>query len=332
MFNSQILADTLFQNGARVTTVALTFPRSILAEFNTHKMISKNAGSSRAKPFKTLLKEIQTNPFMPVFRKNGKGMQAYEELTPEEMEGASYHWLKASWLAIEQAERLANPEGFNVHKQYVNRLLEPWMWVTVIATGTEWANLFAQRCHPAAEPSFQKIATLFYEQYKANVPLEPLDNWHLPYWTAEDSQEHQFKYNYKNVCAKLGETFQATQSEVEAFYSLERFQKFYVQDVTAGRCARVSYRNEQGEIDHLNDIRLAVQLSKNHPGHWSPFEHVVTEAQQEDMVYKLSQVEVDGLDDKPYPFEGVLGFCANLRGAKSYRRFFPNENITEMPT
>lgn len=49
--SARIIADSLNEHGNRLTTFILTFPRIVLAEFNTHRMISKNSASSRAIPF-----------------------------------------------------------------------------------------------------------------------------------------------------------------------------------------------------------------------------------------------------------------------------------------
>ena len=61
---------------------------------------------------------------------------------------------------VEEAIRnRAQPaEWLNVHKQVANRLLEPFMWHTVIVTATEWDNFFNLRCHPDAQPEIRLVA------------------------------------------------------------------------------------------------------------------------------------------------------------------------------
>lgn len=49
-FDAKILADSMSPDGVRLTTVEITFPRIILAELNTHRMLSKSSASSRAIP------------------------------------------------------------------------------------------------------------------------------------------------------------------------------------------------------------------------------------------------------------------------------------------
>src|SRR5574343_1707715 len=75
-----IVADSIGTNEKRITTMQLKFHRFILPEFNTHRMFSRNASSSRAIPTAKLIEQVRNNPVMPVFRgKHQKGMQAKEE-------------------------------------------------------------------------------------------------------------------------------------------------------------------------------------------------------------------------------------------------------------
>jgi hypothetical protein len=46
MIQAKIVADSLNPQGDRLTTFIVTFPRIILAEFNTHRMFSRNSGAN----------------------------------------------------------------------------------------------------------------------------------------------------------------------------------------------------------------------------------------------------------------------------------------------
>ena len=46
----EIVADSINQQGDRLTSLVLTYPRIIHAEMMTHRMFSRNASSSRAVP------------------------------------------------------------------------------------------------------------------------------------------------------------------------------------------------------------------------------------------------------------------------------------------
>lgn len=142
MIKAEIVADSLSPQGDRLTSLLITFPRMILAEINTHRMLSKNTSSSRAIPFKKMVETVQENPFIPIaWQKVHKGMQGSEYLTGNLTE---YNWLKARDKAVEQAKIL---HGLDVTKQLCNRLLEPFMWTTMLITGSKegWDNFFELR-------------------------------------------------------------------------------------------------------------------------------------------------------------------------------------------
>lgn len=236
MFSAKILADSVNSEGCRLTTFEITFPRVILAEINTHRMLSRNAASSRAIPTEKLIERVLADPFIPEFRVNQKGMQAGDTLDGNDAETALADWLIARDVAVETAARM---HKLNVHKQYVNRLLEPWMWCTVIVSATDWDNVWKLRCSPEAEPSFNKIATMMVFALDLSKPRPTtVYEWHLPLIREADWE-----------------------------LTLEEQKK-----VSVGRCARVSYLTHEGIRDPKADIELHDRLSQS--GHWSPFEHV----------------------------------------------------------
>lgn len=142
---AKIVADSISQEGFRITTMVIKFPRYILAELNTHRVISKNSASSRAKPFKTMLQSVNDDPFIPVaWMKDHKGMQGNEFFdnmySLASLEG---DWLAARDAAMDAAIALSE-QGLT--KQIVNRILEPFLWHEVLVTATDWANFFGLRC------------------------------------------------------------------------------------------------------------------------------------------------------------------------------------------
>jgi thymidylate synthase ThyX len=214
----------------------------IHAEFMTHRAISRNAASSRAIPIEKVIQRVKNDPAMPIWwGKNQKGMQAMEELKGPFLEGAKKDWLRARDLAVASADRLM---AWSAHKQIVNRILEPFCWITVIASATDWSNFFALRCHKDAQPEFQYIASMMLGAYIATTPTPVArGDMHLPLVFDEDWPLVGFKY-----------------SEAKK--------------VSVGRCARVSYLTHDGRRDISEDIALHDRLIG--PGHWSPFEHVAT--------------------------------------------------------
>lgn len=234
MYKVEIVADSVSPLGYRLTTLTATYPRFIHEELLTHKDLSRNSGSSRAIPTSRLLDMVKSNPAMPAsWGLNQAGMQAGSELSQSDMEEAKRLWLKGRDHAVEIAESLTK---FNLHKQVINRVLQPYMWMTVVITSTEWENFFWRRCHPDADPTFQRIAYMIRDVRNQSIPQElKAGEWHLPY-VNDDERD----------------------------MPLSILQKF-----SAARCARVSYL-KPGESS-FTEVQVASKMASS--GHWSPFEH-----------------------------------------------------------
>lgn len=242
MYGAKILADSVNPVGDRLTTFELTYPRFVHSEFMTHRMISRNSASSRAIPISKMIERVIHDPVEPVWwGKNQSGMQAREELDAVAKEDARTYWHNAREVAVRYAKCL---DDLKVHKQIVNRLLEPWMWITVIASATDWWHFFNLRAHPDAQPEIAHIARMARELYESNVPIErKAQTWHLPLVQEDERNE-----------LMLG--------GVESWVT-----------VSAGRCARVSYLTHDGKRDPIADAELAKKLMTAQPMHASPFEH-----------------------------------------------------------
>jgi thymidylate synthase ThyX len=222
------------------------YPRFIHSEMMTHRVFSRNAASSRAIPIKKMIAAVREEPAMPVFwGRNQSGMSARETVAPEIEERARAEWQAALADALRHAETLSD-SAIDLHKQLVNRLLEPFAWITVIITATEWANFFTQRCHEDAQPEIKHVADLMLAEYRASAPA-PVETgrWHLPLIQADERALPE------ELLCKL----------------------------SVARCARVSYLTHDGRRDREKDIELYDRLlGGGANGHWSPFEHVATPA------------------------------------------------------
>ena len=154
--NAQIIADSINQQGDRITTYLLTYPRFIHGELMTHRMFSRNSASSRAIPFEKMVKMVEEDPFIPIaWQKDHKGMQGSEYLDFN-VPSCTGEWLRARSQAVRFAREL-NAHG--VTKQLCNRLLEPFMWHTVLVTATEWENFFELRM-PCYEIDLDNLESL----------------------------------------------------------------------------------------------------------------------------------------------------------------------------
>ena len=145
MNKATIIADSCTADGQhRLTTIEVTLPRCVLAEFNTHRTHSRNSASSRAIPSERLIAAIMSAPFIPQWTAANKGMVAAGLLNPAQAMAADSVWLSARDAAVHAAQALAD---LGVAKQDANRLLEPFMFTTIIATANEraWRWLFGLR-------------------------------------------------------------------------------------------------------------------------------------------------------------------------------------------
>lgn len=143
-YDATVVADSENPFGDRLTTMVVTFPRIVLAEFNTHRMFSRNSASSRAIPFKKMLERVKEHPFVPLaFQKEHTGMQGTEYFDKLDSEACIREWKYSVEETINGAQQL---HDLGVTKQICNRLLEPFLWHTVIVSSTEWENFFALRC------------------------------------------------------------------------------------------------------------------------------------------------------------------------------------------
>ena len=236
--DAKIIRDSVnVATGDRLTTLEVTMPRIVLAEFNTHRLLSRNSASSRAIPVDKTILAIQHDPFLPIFwGLNQAGMQAQAELSAEKLDLARREWLAARDAAIASAKALL---AIGLHKQIANRILEPWMYTTVIVSATEWVNFFKLRCHPAAQPEMRRTAEAMRDAMAASSPqkLQPGD-WHIPMAGQADDAIMSHETKLKVATAHL---------------------------------ARVSYLTHDGVRDIDKDVELHDRLAAS--GHWSPFEH-----------------------------------------------------------
>lgn len=265
--SAKIVADSVsLVAGHRLTTLQLRYPKFIHGEFMTHRVFSRNASSSRAIPVERLIKDVLSDPAMPIhWGRNQPGMQADEEgreqvyipyfatsrgsLSPTTM-SRERAWLEAMDDAVRMARAFAEA-GY--HKQIVNRLLEPFCHINVVVTATEWSNFFALRRHADAQPEMRILADAIWAAMAESTPapLRP-GEWHLP-------------YARPGAPLGLGDDLidcEEVPDEIAA---------------SVARCARVSYMTHEGKTPtREQDLALYQQLVGAQPIHASPAEHQAT--------------------------------------------------------
>lgn len=341
--SATVIADSKNEFGQRITSFIVKFPRIILAEFNTHRMFSRNSASSRAIPFEKMLKLVQEDPFIPIaWQKDHKGMQGTEYFTNEEMDHTYFddllekidgkilvkdslerEWLNARANAIRQAETLSK---LGVTKQICNRLLEPFMYHTVIVTATEWENFFALRCpqyvcNYLSSPESVEWSDYEFRSKKDFIKFteEPHTSNHSITAPADDEigwlklNKGQAEIHAMALAEAMWDAFNAsTPKELKAgewhvpFGDSIDYEKlgeitseYYKQNskeevninkwlikIATARCARISYLNFEGKDDYAADFKLHDNLLDS--GHMSPFEHCARAMSNDEVISHIS--------------------------------------------
>lgn len=322
--NAEVVADSLSPQGDRLTSLLITFPRIILAEVNTHRMLSKNTSSSRAIPFKKMVESVENDPFIPIaWQKHHSGMQGSEYFTEECMIGNEnkpvkiskrkslnysaanqFKPLLQSWHtsrvnAIKTATQLHN---MGVTKQLCNRLLEPFMWTTMLITSFKegWDNFFELR-----NPVYEIDANVFgIKQFKSKkdaknycdmngVHYYPSTNeeWlrvnkgqaeiHMMalaeciYDAMNESTPKQLKAGEWHI--PFGDKLNKEKiSELEDNFNHSDLDQWEIPvKISTSMAARTSYTviGDEKEINYERMIELHDRLIAQNPPHSSPMEH-----------------------------------------------------------
>ncbi len=236
-FEVEILADSIIDSN-RLTTFRLKYQRFVHAECLTHRIFSRNSASSRAVPCKTMRKMVLEDPAIPVwFGRTQKGMQADKELTGWRLALAKKIWL---WSRYPACLFHWIMEKAKLHKQLANRIIEPWLWIEVVLSGTEFQNFFSLRNHKDAQPEIQKLARMMQGTYITSIPVKlKYGEWHIPF--SNDIKYTNIKYQLRT---------------------------------SAARCARTSYYLFDGKKSNpSDDHNLYYKLVGGDPIHSSPTEH-----------------------------------------------------------
>ena len=73
----KIICDSISPQDIRLTTFQLRYWRPIHSELMTHRVFSRNAGSSRARPSAAIIEQVKKDPWGPLeWGANQSGMQS----------------------------------------------------------------------------------------------------------------------------------------------------------------------------------------------------------------------------------------------------------------
>lgn len=325
MIQAEVICDSISEQGKRLTTFKLRYPKFIHGEAKTHRVlrfgneggyymleqevgfmddpnISRNASSSRAVPTYKLIEEVRSDNERVSFvfwGANQKGMGSREELTGEALHKVMRVWRSAALTAADCAELMAQ---HGASKELVNRAIEPYIHINVVASGTEWDNFFGLRLRKEAQPEMRALAIAMWEARKASTPklLKP-GEWHLPF------------------CPEVHGKPSGSTIDDDAI------------KVSVARCARVSYTSfETGKHSTIEeDLKLYNKLVGMQPLHASPAEHQATP----DEVGATS----DNCKHDPHcldcggPCWDHLNEHGNFVGWRQYRKMLPGEAVAPIP-
>ena len=352
---AKVVAHSRSPQGHEVATISATFPRFILAELNTHRMLSKNSASSRAIPFKRMVEAVMEDPFIPMaWQKDHTGMQGTEYfIDPMSIQFATSNWLTARDNAVKLASSLHGTDnGYeSVTKQLCNRLLEPFMWHKVLVTATEWENFFKLRClqlrSPVDRHFLHKSRKDMIAAHSNPENLTMMDKFSITDWlkyNESDAEIHisllaEAMWDALNestpVQLKAGEWHipYKDQFEVPQILELSAKQLPAGSDVgevlkradaiaikaSTGKCARASYLTIGNEKEMTVEKLIGIhdKMAKADPFHASPFEHCARAMSDEE-----HEIYRKGYGNTSTPNIGGYmeqGWCRNFRGFIQYR-------------
>jgi len=320
MIKATVICDSVNDQGNRLTTFELEYPRIIHSEFLTHRQFSRNAASSRAIPFDKMLQQLDGIPSrfgaaQSGMQDNGKEHDSYVYYDTYETYGFDDDVVFAPCKALGSARDVwedAKESAVNFskafkeagyHKQIYNRLTEPFQMIKVVVTATEYDNFFWLRDDAMADPTIAELARKMKEAYEASTPqLLKAGEWHLPYVqvdyfnTGDGIEQHFYESTSGNY--SLGD-YLTTEQAIK---------------VSAARCAAVSYRNEDYGLEKC--LQLYDRLVGDERKHSSALEHIATPMPEN------ATLETNGVTS----LHKILGLMSgNFAGWLQYRQFIKGE-------
>lgn len=240
-YNSELILDSII-NGERITCFRVTYPRIVHSEFMRHRAGSYCSASSRAIPLDRMMDQYVG--YIPDnWRKHQSGMQPIEGDVFSENDIREFEEIYKSIMTVSKLKAtLLHKSGKGVAKEQVNRLIEPYSYITHLVQMSEssFKHFFELRTDETAQYEIRVIAKMMKEQYLSSIPVNR--DFHLPFFEYEKEIDSNNFYD----CAMI----------------------------SSARCARTSYFNHENKKTlPSEDMELADKLLKSK--HLSPFEFPV---------------------------------------------------------
>jgi thymidylate synthase ThyX len=322
MIETRAICDSINLQDSRLMTMFWRYPKFLHQESLRHRRLyihdrlydpdfSFSVSSARAIPFLKLIEEVESDALRaaPLFwGAEQKGMSPGDELDEEAKKVAQLWWKRAALDAAKNARAMARAQGLDdafpwqiPHKSIVNRIIEPYIHVNCLTTGTEkgWLNFFGLRLDKDADPTLKILAQHAWQIWNESKPklLKP-DNWHLPYIDKED---------WENI----NKIVHPNDSSLNLIIK-----------ISAARCARLSYlsfdTNKRSTIEE--DLKLYDRLVGGEILHASPLEHQATPNE------RVFDSEIGTIWKYGNDCGGNLG-----PGWRQFRKMLPNEEVAPLP-
>ena len=302
-FNSvKVIQDSINTSGNRLITYEIETYRYIWAEVLTHKMLNKNAQSSRAVPVNSVISINEDSPVTPiVWGKNKGGMSASDVLEGEDLEEVKKLWFDAADHAFKSSKKMSDR---GLHKMWANRGTEAYSRIKVVISGTEWDNFEWLRDDPdAAQPEIVDLARKIKQAKSGSTPFKLFaGEAHVPYvQRSRISEGRNLIYQDNN-----GE-------EITLKEALE---------VSASCCAQISYRRLDDTFEKAMEIYA--RLFNGAKPHFSPAEHQGI-AMKETKLQKYQAFIPEKWEEgvSHVDCEGFF-WSANLKGFIQHRKLLEN--------
>ena len=290
--------------GKKIFTMDLQFPRVALAEFLTHRVMSKNTASTRAIPLKSHVEHVRANTYMPDWTRNQGGMSG-GVLSEASKEVANENLLKALDYMCDFVEFLGGDEKFgnlHIHKQDAGRYIEPFSYITLRVTSTQWKNFLWLRNDEAAYPPMQVLAKLVQTALDEAEVFELKEGeYHLPDIRRERGAHTGEIYYYSPEGVEL-----TLQQAIEMSMSL---------------CAQQSFR--KADSSEAKTESVIDKLFNGNKVHASPSEHPAMALDEQNISFIWPE-GVTHLDRKGNYWSG------NFKGWIQHRQLLPNHDAELM--
>ena len=336
-----VLKHSVSPQGVHLFTLLVTFPRIVLSEANTHRMLQRNYASTRAIPLATQIHNLLVDPFIPEkFGVNQPGMQSYSHLSGYRHDQAVEIWLAGRDRAITTVLELelgrdgaSELLGYEPSRDYVNGnvLLERFDDIkAALPKSTDEVDPLSGALNVHKQLAGRNLETWMWAE--GIITATEFDN----FFALRDHPAAQGEIAQLARAMRLVMDNSEPQPLQPGEWHLPLVDDGEFDDIeqaiqsSAARCAAVSYRRHTAKNPEKEFARYRQLLEG---GHMSPFEHQATPLSEEEiamreLMAKASREAGPILGLRPLFVEQAAAasdFCGPLRGWRSHRKHIETE-------